>query len=67
MTALRLPKCCALFRLGHAKERSTPLPQVRCQPAGQGLPSRSGSSKPPMFERAPAMPSGRDVGRRGGS
>lgn len=53
--------------VGRAKEQSAPLPQVPCQSAGQGLPSRGGSSKPLVFERAPAILSGRAVGRRGGS
>lgn len=67
MTALHLPKCRALApsRVREGAERSSP--QVRCQPVGQGLPSRDGCSKLPVFEPAPAMPSGRAVGRRGGS
>lgn len=66
MMALHLPKCSALALLGHGKELSA-LFSPRFIARGAGAALWGTSSKPPMFKRVSAMPSGRAVGRRGGS
>lgn len=68
MVALCLPKCCALAPSWVCEGAGVLLsPRFIASPRGRGCPLGAAPPDPPVFERGPAMPSGRTVGRRGGS